>query len=124
MGQSSNVYIQTKPYSSVIIYLFFKLTIISVSEYYDCNAMRCRWYEEWKLRDYGLSKTSLLEAYFVAAASIFEPERANERLAWAKTASLVETITSYFNNGASDGDKAFVDEFRNLSNMQDYEVAW
>lgn len=87
--------------------------------------MRCRWYEEWKLRDYGLSKTSLLVAYFVAAASIFEPERANERLAWAKTASLVETITSYFNNGASDGDKrAFVDEFRNLSNMQDYEVAW
>ncbi|KAK9939818.1 hypothetical protein M0R45_016503 [Rubus argutus] len=101
-------------------------------DYNNCQALHLSewdslqmWYEKWKLRDYGLSKTSLLVAYFVAAASIFEPERANERLAWAKTASLVETIASYFNNGASDGDKrAFVDEFRNISNMQDYETAW
>ncbi|XP_050366304.1 ent-copalyl diphosphate synthase 1-like isoform X2 [Argentina anserina] len=83
-----------------------------------------KWYGEWKLGDYGLSKKSLLTAYFVAAASIFEPERANERLAWAKMASLVDTIESYFKGEPSHQDKkAFVDEFKNLSNMRDYEVA-
>ncbi|KAK9945295.1 hypothetical protein M0R45_010817 [Rubus argutus] len=83
-----------------------------------------KWYGEWKLGDYGLSKKSLLTAYFVAAASIFEPERANERLAWAKTASLVETIGSYFKGETSGAEKkAFVDDFRSLSNMRHYEIA-
>lgn len=63
-------------------------------------------------------------AYFVAAASIFEPERANERLAWAKTASLVDTLESYFKGETSHKDKkTFVDEFKNLSNMREYEIA-
>ncbi|KAL6208607.1 hypothetical protein ACLB2K_019556 [Fragaria x ananassa] len=83
-----------------------------------------KWYGEWKLGGYGLSKKSLLMAYFVAAASIFEPERANERLAWAKTASLVDTIESYFKGETSHQDKkTFVDEFKNLSNMREYEIA-
>ncbi|KAM5563730.1 ent-copalyl diphosphate synthase 1-like [Rosa sericea] len=83
-----------------------------------------KWYGEWKIGDYGLSKKSLLMAYFVAASSIFEPERANERLAWAKTACLVDTIESYFKRETSREDKkAFVDEFKNLSNMREYEVA-
>ncbi|RXI02760.1 hypothetical protein DVH24_002838 [Malus domestica] len=70
-----------------------------------------RWYAECKLENYGLSRRSLLMAYFVAAASIFEPERANERLAWAKTASLIETIGSHFKEGTSQR-KAFVHEFK------------
>ena len=54
-----------------------------------------RWYLETGLKEFGLSKESLLFAYFVAAASIFEPERSPERLAWAKTAALLETLKSY-----------------------------
>jgi hypothetical protein len=34
-----------------------------------------RWYMESELEGFGLSKKSLLIAYYVAAASIFEPER-------------------------------------------------
>ncbi|XP_038697212.1 (-)-kolavenyl diphosphate synthase TPS28, chloroplastic-like [Tripterygium wilfordii] len=55
-----------------------------------------KWYEGFKLGDLGVSTRSLLCAYFMCAASIFEPERRRERLAWAKTAILVETIASYF----------------------------
>ncbi|KAK8635912.1 hypothetical protein V6N13_004625 [Hibiscus sabdariffa] len=58
-----------------------------------------KWYSEMVLDDFGMSKRSLLFTYFMAAASIFEPERSHERLAWAKTVFLVETITSTFDNG-------------------------
>ncbi|XP_050910981.1 ent-copalyl diphosphate synthase, chloroplastic [Lathyrus oleraceus] len=55
-----------------------------------------RWYLESELEGFGLTKNSLLFAYFVAAASIFEPERSLERLAWAKTTALLRTLKSYF----------------------------
>ncbi|GMJ01143.1 GA REQUIRING 1, ARABIDOPSIS THALIANA ENT-COPALYL DIPHOSPHATE SYNTHETASE 1 [Hibiscus trionum] len=58
-----------------------------------------KWYSDMGLGDFGMSTTSLLLTYFMAAASIFEPERSQERLAWAKTAFLVETIASSFDNG-------------------------
>lgn len=51
-------------------------------------------------------------AYFVAAASIFEPERANERVAWAKTTCLIETIGSHFKEETYEQRGAFVHEFR------------
>nr|XP_011460569.1 PREDICTED: ent-copalyl diphosphate synthase, chloroplastic-like [Fragaria vesca subsp. vesca] len=94
-------------------------------DYNDCQALHLKewdniqkWYRDWELGDYGLSEKTLLTNYFVAAASIFEPERANERLAWAKTACLVDTIVR---SCLSDGDKkAFVDEFKFFSNMQDH----
>ncbi|KAL5059580.1 hypothetical protein RYX36_031184 [Vicia faba] len=57
-----------------------------------------RWYLESELEGLGLSKKSLLYAYFVAAANIFEPDRSLERLAWAKTAALIRTLKSYFEN--------------------------
>jgi hypothetical protein len=64
-----------------------------------------------------LSRKTLLFAYFLAAASIFEPERSNERLAWMKTTALVEAITSYFDE---DGMRAaFLHEFRNNADPQD-----
>ncbi|KAL8171648.1 hypothetical protein V2J09_023452 [Rumex salicifolius] len=54
-----------------------------------------RWYVHNNLKDYGLSQSKLLQVYFVAAASIFEPERSYERLAWAQSAALVEAIKSH-----------------------------
>jgi ent-copalyl diphosphate synthase len=42
---------------------------------------------------YGVTQQSTLRAYFLAAASIFEPSRAAERLAWARTAVLAEAIS-------------------------------
>ena len=49
------------------------------------------------LQEFGISKETLLSAYFLAAASIFEPERSTERTSWAKTAVLIEAIAYYFN---------------------------
>ncbi|KAK9018209.1 hypothetical protein V6N11_001188 [Hibiscus sabdariffa] len=57
-----------------------------------------KWYSDTGIGDFGMSTSSLLLTYFMAAASIFEPDRSQERLAWAKTAFLVETITSSFND--------------------------
>ncbi|MED6149246.1 Gly-Xaa carboxypeptidase [Stylosanthes scabra] len=51
-----------------------------------------RWYMKTGLEDFGLSKESVLQVYFVAAASIFEPERWLERLAWAQTLTLIEAL--------------------------------
>jgi ent-copalyl diphosphate synthase len=55
-----------------------------------------RWYSESELEGFGLSKKNLLFAYYVAAASIFEPERSLERLSWTKTAALLHTLKSHF----------------------------
>ncbi|PRQ26098.1 putative ent-copalyl diphosphate synthase [Rosa chinensis] len=114
------------PYISNNVYLE-----LAKLDYNNCQALHLKewdniqkWYKEWKLEDYGLSEKSLLTAYFVAAASIFEPERANERLAWAKTVCLVDIIVSYFKGETYDEDKkAFIDEFKTFSNMRDYENA-
>lgn len=55
------------------------------------------WWTHSNLQEFGLSRETLLLAYFLAAASIFEPERSVERVAWAKAAVLVEAVASYFN---------------------------
>uniref|UniRef100_A0A2C9WQ96 Uncharacterized protein n=1 Tax=Manihot esculenta TaxID=3983 RepID=A0A2C9WQ96_MANES len=72
-----------------------------------------KWYEGCKLGDFGISKKELLLAYFIAAASIFEPERSKDRLAWAKTTILLKTIDSYFHdNNNIEQRRAFVHEFK------------
>nr|WCR39980.1 terpene synthase class II [Tectona grandis] len=53
-----------------------------------------QWYAGCSLGEFWLSERSLLLAYYIAAASIFEPEKSAVRLAWAKTAILVKTIAS------------------------------
>nr|A0A075F9Z3.1 RecName: Full=ent-copalyl diphosphate synthase 2, chloroplastic; Short=MvCPS2; Flags: Precursor [Marrubium vulgare]AIE77091.1 class II diterpene synthase [Marrubium vulgare] len=70
-------------------------------DYNDCQALHQhewkniqQWYKSCGLRGFGLGEESLLLAYYIAAASVFEPEKSGERLAWAKTAALVKTITS------------------------------
>ncbi|KAI4349509.1 hypothetical protein L6164_010091 [Bauhinia variegata] len=87
-------------------------------DYNNCQALHYsewekiqRWYSESRLEKFGLSKESLVFCYFMAAATIFEAERSNERLAWAKTAALTQTMTSYLDNQHSR--LVFVDKFRN-----------
>lgn len=81
-----------------------------------------RWYSESGLGEFGLSTKSLLLAYFLAAANIFEPERSHERLAWAKTAALIETITTYVSD--AEMRKAFVKKFSDLIDRRDHPTGW
>ncbi|XP_044444482.1 syn-copalyl diphosphate synthase-like [Triticum aestivum] len=55
-----------------------------------------RWYDRNNLQMHGLSESSALRAYFLAAANIFEPNRAAERLAWARTVILTDVVSAYF----------------------------
>ncbi|KAK3019600.1 hypothetical protein RJ639_005019 [Escallonia herrerae] len=76
-----------------------------------------RWYGECNLGELGMSQRSLLLQFYLATASIFETQRSKERLAWAKTAMLVETIMSYFEREevSREHRRALVEEFRNGS---------
>ncbi|KAF7818328.1 ent-copalyl diphosphate synthase, chloroplastic [Senna tora] len=80
------------------------------------------WYSECRLGEFGLSRRSLLLAYFVAASSIYEPERFLERLAWAKTVALLEAITTYA--GDEETRNAFVHKFNNYINGRDFSFGW
>ncbi|XP_054814945.1 ent-copalyl diphosphate synthase 1-like isoform X2 [Prosopis cineraria] len=73
-----------------------------------------KWHSECGLEELGLSRERLLLLYFLAAASIFEPERSKERLAWFKTSALMETIKSNYCDPQQR--KAFVQEFSFSSN--------
>uniref|UniRef100_A0A0E0FIG0 Uncharacterized protein n=1 Tax=Oryza nivara TaxID=4536 RepID=A0A0E0FIG0_ORYNI len=57
-----------------------------------------KWYAENDLEVYGVTHKSALTAFFLAAANIFEPNRADERLGWARTAVLAEAISSRLNS--------------------------
>jgi len=81
-----------------------------------------RWYSESRLGEFGLSKKDLLMAYYLASASIFEPERSQERLAWAKTTALLETITSYIRD--EDLKKNFVKKYNDYINRRDHSIGW
>lgn len=73
---------------------------------------------ESELGGFGLSKKSLLSAYYIAAASIFEPERSLERLAWTKTAAFLETLASYIKD--EETRTQFVDMFNHSISRGDY----
>jgi len=83
-----------------------------------CN----RWYSESRLEEFGMNRRTLLLAYFVAAASIFEPEKSRVRLAWAQTSILLETITSYVSD--AEMRKAFMKKFSDCLNRRDYSIGW
>nr|UVE15959.1 ent-copalyl diphosphate synthase [Leonurus japonicus] len=76
-----------------------------------------KWYKSCGLGEWGLSERRALLAYFAAAASVYEPEKSEERLAWAKTAILVETITSHFDRQqlSREQKRAFLNEFEHGS---------
>ena len=81
-----------------------------------------RWYAKCNLGEFGMTQRNGLLAYYLAATSIFEPERSKERLEWAKTAILVETIVSYFKKEGNSlkQRRQFLHEFRNNSSHLDY----
>uniref|UniRef100_A0ACD5WRR7 Uncharacterized protein n=1 Tax=Avena sativa TaxID=4498 RepID=A0ACD5WRR7_AVESA len=55
-----------------------------------------RWYTRNNLKMYGVCPENTLRAYFLAAANIFESNRATERLAWSQTMILTQALSSYF----------------------------
>ncbi|KAL7114985.1 hypothetical protein ACP275_04G155500 [Erythranthe tilingii] len=76
------------------------------------------WYANCNVQEFGISRKDLLLAYFLAAATIFEPERTKERILWAKSQIVSTMITSYFNQESTPFDEKtkFFTEF-NKKNM-------
>nr|WJZ49119.1 (-)-kolavenyl diphosphate [Scutellaria barbata] len=72
-----------------------------------------KWYRSCSLGVFGLSERSLLLAYYIAASTVFEPEKSLERLAWAKTASILGTILSQ--PLSSEQKRQLVNEFKHCS---------
>ncbi|CAN6312185.1 unnamed protein product [Urochloa humidicola] len=60
-----------------------------------------KWYTENGLVDFGVAQEDLLRDYFLAAACIYEPNRATERLAWARVAILANTISTHLRSNLS-----------------------
>lgn len=102
---------------------------LAKSDYSNCQSLHrlewdsvLRWHSEYNLVELGVSHRNLLVAYFLAAATMFEPEKSKERLAWAKTATLLDAIASNFvKDKASRGERSeFVTEFQRSYMSQGY----
>ncbi|CAL5021385.1 unnamed protein product [Urochloa decumbens] len=61
-----------------------------------------KWYDENNIGLHGVTPDSALRTYFLAAANILEPNRAAERLAWARTAVLAEAISRRHSHGSNE----------------------
>ncbi|XP_047172764.1 ent-copalyl diphosphate synthase 1-like [Vigna umbellata] len=123
-GGSSDVWIGKTLYRMPFVNNDVYLELAKL-DYSICQAVHCaewekvqRWYSDAGLERFGLSKQSLQLAYFIAAASIFEPERSRERFAWAKTAALLETLGSFIKDEQTRN--AFVDLFNNSINGRNF----
>jgi ent-copalyl diphosphate synthase len=57
------------------------------------------------LESFGVTREDVLRAYFLAAACIFEPRRAAERLAWARATLLANTISAHLRSNRQDKKK-------------------
>ncbi|KAJ0970092.1 hypothetical protein J5N97_022969 [Dioscorea zingiberensis] len=55
-----------------------------------------KWYTECGLAEKGVSRGALLTTYFLTVASMIAPERAQERLGWARTTLLAQVVSSFF----------------------------
>uniref|UniRef100_J3LBR2 ent-copalyl diphosphate synthase n=2 Tax=Oryza brachyantha TaxID=4533 RepID=J3LBR2_ORYBR len=60
-----------------------------------------KWFVENDLKAFGVASEDVFRAYFLAAACIFEPNRATERLAWARVSVLANTISRHFHSDMS-----------------------
>ncbi|RCV44154.1 hypothetical protein SETIT_9G351400v2 [Setaria italica] len=60
-----------------------------------------KWYIELGLVNFGVAQEDLLIAYFLAAACVYGPSRATERLAWARVAILANTISTHLQSNLS-----------------------
>ncbi|XP_071687661.1 ent-copalyl diphosphate synthase 1-like [Rutidosis leptorrhynchoides] len=81
-----------------------------------------KWYAHLNIED--SSNMRLLWSYYLAASSIFEPERCNERVAWAKTSIILDVITSFFSEDSNIVMKEFIDEFSNPQHHHKDEKRW
>ncbi|CAA3018453.1 Copal-8-ol diphosphate hydratase [Olea europaea subsp. europaea] len=73
-------------------------------DYNSCQALHeIEWnefhegYANSNLQEFGITKKNLLKVYFLAATTIFEPEKSNVRVTWAKSQTICKIITSYSN---------------------------
>ncbi|XP_011081991.1 copal-8-ol diphosphate hydratase, chloroplastic-like isoform X2 [Sesamum indicum] len=72
-----------------------------------------QWYEDSGLEEFGISKKELLLYYFLASASIFEPERSGERSAWVKSQTVCTLLSScYFSKEEAESSEQSI-EFGN-----------
>ncbi|KAM7503070.1 hypothetical protein LguiB_001974 [Lonicera macranthoides] len=80
-----------------------------------------RWYRNNKLVDFRISEGRLLLAYFLATGNIFERERLNERLGWAKSSILVEIVSTYINKELTSYEQrqSFIHGFRSRTSGLD-----
>ncbi|CAL4933396.1 unnamed protein product [Urochloa decumbens] len=67
----------------------------------ECRGLQM-WYNETRLETFGVAPQEVLRAYFLAASCIFEPNRAAERLSWARTSLLANAISTHLHNILSD----------------------
>ncbi|KAJ6336010.1 hypothetical protein OIU78_012582 [Salix suchowensis] len=81
-------------------------------DYNNCQALHRlewadfqKWYEECSLRDFGISRKTLLYSYFLAAASVFEPETDNGNCGAQRRAFVHEFSTGVGVNGRRSGTK-------------------
>ncbi|XP_066341826.1 ent-copalyl diphosphate synthase AN1, chloroplastic-like isoform X2 [Miscanthus floridulus] len=67
----------------------------------ECNELQM-WYIENCLDTFGVQPQDVLRAYFLAASCIYEPSRAAERLAWARTSMIANAISTHLNGISAD----------------------
>ncbi|CAN1271045.1 (-)-kolavenyl diphosphate synthase TPS28, chloroplastic, partial [Linum perenne] len=117
-GGEEDVWIGKTLYRMPIVNNNYYLELAKI-DYNNCQTMHRmewenlqKWYEESGVGEFGVSKRSLLQGYYKAAATVFEQDRSAERMAWAKTTALLEAIQSYFQVSKSKSTRAaFVHEF-------------
>ncbi|CAF1702691.1 ent-copalyl diphosphate synthase, chloroplastic-like isoform X1 [Brassica napus] len=92
---------------------------LAKQDYNSCQALHQlewdtfqKWYEESRLHECGVCRNGLLECFYLAAATIFEEDRSDERMAWAKSSVLVKAISSSFGE-SSDSRVSLFDQFHN-----------
>ncbi|CAF2125557.1 unnamed protein product [Brassica napus] len=92
---------------------------LAKQDYNNCQALHQlewdtfqKWYEESRLYECGVCRNGLLECFYLAAATIFEKDRSDERMAWAKSSVLVKAISSSFGE-SSDSRVSLFDQFHN-----------
>ncbi|XP_015077857.1 ent-copalyl diphosphate synthase, chloroplastic [Solanum pennellii] len=90
---------------------------LAKSDYNNCQALHQfewrrirKWYYECGLGEFGLSEKRLLVTYYLGSASIFEAQRSTGRMAWVKTAALMDCVRSQQVSAA-----AFLCEFAHYS---------
>lgn len=105
-----------------------QMFVLPIAAKYNCllkNQKCCtyRWYNDYNLRDFGLNKDGLLKAYFLAMSSIYEPDRATQRLAWAQTSALIDTISVYFETVSAERKREFVQTFTSTATQSNHRYA-